>query len=78
MGNRIKFSSSFKKSYEKHIKTNPILQRKFEEKQELEVLIKKFLVEERREEIHQNFLKSKNEDLTSYTDINNLLTDLNK
>jgi len=50
----------------------------FEEKQELEVLIKKFLVEERREEIHQNFLKSKNEDLTSYTDINNLLTDLNK
>jgi len=61
MGNRIKFSSSFKKSYEKHIKTNPILQRKFEEK--LAVFVEN--IKDPRLRTHK--LSGKLEDLWSFT-----------
>ena len=51
----------------------------YEEKQELELLIKKFLIEERREEIFQNYqIDKKKNDKNIYTDSSDLLNDLNK
>lgn len=59
-----------------------VKQLSFEEKQELESLIKKFIIEERREEIHTNYLKSREENsegkLKSYTKTSSMLDDLNK